>query len=171
MNRLLISNILRFIILIPIQVLVLDNINLGGSVNPYLYTLFIIMLPFEVSGYILLLSSFMLGLSVDIFSGTPGMHAAASTFAAFIRPAVIRFVGMGKDIDPGSQPSVFDQGFTLFFFYALILVFFHHMFLFFIEVFRISGILSIIQRTLLSTIFTMGLIIIVQYLFSSQRKK
>lgn len=171
MNRTLIANIIRFLVLVPLQVLVLDNINLGGNVNPYLYTLFILMLPFETPGWALLFFSFSIGLSVDIFSGTPGMHAAASTLMAYARPLIIRSVGINKDQETGLQPSIQYMGFSWFFMYALILVFIHHFALFLIEVFRLSGLFSVLLRTIYSTLFTMVLIIIMQYLFGRQPKK
>ncbi len=171
MSRLLAANILRFLLLVPIQVLVLDNINLGGFVNPYLYVLFILLLPFEISGWALLFFSFLIGLSVDFFSGTMGMNAAASTLMAYTRPYVIRRVGMNKDFDPGTQPSLFVQGFQWFFMYSLILIFIHHLVLFFIEVFRFSGFWSTLQRAVFSTLFTLVLVIILQYLLGRPSKK
>lgn len=171
MNKLLLGNIMRFIVLIPLQVLVLDNINLGGFVNPYLYVLFILMLPFEIPGWALLFFSFSIGLGVDMFSGTPGMHAAASTLMAYIRPLIIRSVGISRDLESGLQPSIQHMGFSWFVMYALILVFIHHLALFTIEVFRLSGLFSVFLRTLYSTLFTVVLIIIVQYMFGRQTKK
>lgn len=171
MSRTLVLNIIRFIVLVPIQVLVLDNINMGGYVNPYLYTMFILLLPFEIGGWALLFLSFLIGLAVDLFSGTPGMHAAASTFMAYCRPLVIRSVGLNRDQDTGLQPSISHMGFSWFFTYSLILVFIHHLSLFLIEVFRFSGIFNVLLRTLYSTLFTLALIIIVQYLFGRQAKK
>jgi len=171
MSRTLVSNIMRFILLIPLQVLVLDNINLGGFVNPYLYVLFILLLPFEIPGWAMLFLSFFMGLGVDMFSGTPGMHAAASTLMAFVRPLVIRSVGISRDIDPGMEPSIASMGFSWFFMYALILVFVHHFALFTIEVFRFSGLFSVFLRTLYSTLLTMALIIIMQYLFGKPSRR
>lgn len=171
MSRLYFVNMIRFILLVPLQVLVLDNINLGGSVNPYLYVLFILMLPVEIPGWALLILSFSIGLSVDMFSGTPGMHAAASTMMAFARPWVMKITGMSKEIDPGTQPSVYDQGFSMFLVYSAILIFIHHFALFYIEVFRFSGLWSVLPRTLFSTLFTLVLVIIVQYLLGKQSKK
>ena len=171
MSRTLVSNIIRFIVLIPVQVLVLDNINLGGFVNPYLYVMFILMLPFEIPGWALLFLSFLMGLGVDMFSGTPGMHAAASTLMAFVRPLVIKSVGISRDLDPGMDPSIPSMGFSWFFMYALILVFIHHLALFTIEVFRLEGLFSVFLRTLYSTLLTLTLIIVLQYLFSSKSRK
>ncbi len=165
MGRLLFANIIRFIILIPLQVLVLDKINLGGYINPYLYVFFILLLPFETPGWLLLLSSFTMGFMIDLFSGTPGMHAAASTFMAFLRPTVIRSIGANKEFETGMQPSIRDLGFQWFFTYSLILIFFHHLALFMIEVFRFTRFFDTLQRTVLSTLFTLVLVIIVQFIF------
>jgi rod shape-determining protein MreD len=165
MNRLLVANIIRFIILIPVQVLVLDNINLGGHINPYLYVFFILLLPFETPGWIMLISAFSIGLMIDLFSGTPGMHAAASTLMAFSRPLVIRTVGANKEFETGMQPSIRDLGIQWFFIYSIILIFIHHFSLFLIEVFRFSRFFDTLQRAILSTLFTLVLIIITQFIF------
>jgi len=160
---------IRFVILVLLQVLVLNQIHFIGYVNPYLYVLFILLLPFETPGWLLLLLSFVLGLSVDIFSQTPGMHAAASVFAGFLRPSVIRLISSGKEIEPGDAPGIRDFGFGWFFMYSLIIVFSHHLLLGFIEIFRFSELLNTLMRVLVNTAVTMVLIIISQYLF--YRKK
>lgn len=165
MNRLLLINIMRFLLLIPLQVLILDNINLGGHINPYLYVFFILLLPFEIPGWLLLIASFSIGLMVDVFSGTPGMHAAASTFMAFLRPMVIRSVGTNKEFETGMQPSIRDMGFQWFLTYSSILVFLHHLFLFLVEIFRFTRFFDTLQRAFLSTIFTIILIVISQFIF------
>jgi rod shape-determining protein MreD len=160
--------ILRFIILVLIQVLVLNNIRFGGYVNPYLYVLFILMLPYETPGWLLLLSSFFLGYAIDSFTNTPGMHTAASVFMAFCRPFILKLVVSNPDDAPDSFPSVSDMGFRTFFTYALLLVFIHHTTLFLLEIFRFSEILVTLLRSGISTVFTMLLIIITQYLFYSK---
>ena len=165
MSNIYIKNIIRFFVLILLQVLILDKINLSGYINPYLYIYFILLLPFEISGWLLLISSFLLGFGVDVLSGTLGMHAAASVFMAFFRPVVIKSIGSKKEFETGMQPSIGDLGFRWFFTYALILIFIHHFALFYIEVFRFSDFFSTFQRVLYSTGFTLILVIITQYLF------
>jgi rod shape-determining protein MreD len=171
MGRILIGNILRFIFLIPVQVFILDHINLGGYINPYLYVYFILLLPFEIPGWLLLGASFLMGLMIDIFSGTPGMHAAASTLMAYSRPLAIRIVAVKKEFEPGMQPSIRDLGFRWFLSYSLILIFIHHLALFMIEVFRFTRFYDTLQRVILSTIFTLVLVIITQYIFMGTSRK
>lgn len=171
MSGRVLMNILRFGILVLLQALILDSINFRGYVNPYLYVYFILLLPFEVPGWLLLISSFAIGFSIDSFNGTPGMHAASSVLMAFLRPLVINTIASRKDFEPGMQPSISDLGFQWFFSYAVILVFIHHLALFYIEVFRFSDFFITLRRVIFSTIFTLLLVIISQYLFFSPSRK
>lgn len=157
-------NILRFIILVLIQVWVLNNIQFSGYINPYLYILFILLLPFETPAWFVLLLSFFLGLSVDMFSNTLGMHASASVFMAFLRPYVLQSIAPRDGYEINTFPRVFYYGLVWFFKYAIILVFIHHLFLFTVEVFNFTSYYLVLWRTILSTIFTTIIIIISQYL-------
>lgn len=171
MARIILINILRFIILVPLQVLILDNIHLFGAVNPYLYVLFILLLPFETPGWLMLIISFMTGMTVDLFTGTPGMHAASCVFMAYLRPVVIANIHSKKEFESGMQPGIRDLGIRWFFIYILVLVFIHHVSLFLIESFRFSGLIFTISRASFSTIFTLTLIIITQFLFTAPSKR
>ncbi len=158
-------NIIRFLILVFLQVFILENINLRGYINPYLYVYFILLLPFEIPGWLLLISSFALGFSIDTFLGTLGIHTASSVLMAFSRPLVIKAIPSRKDFEPGMQPSISDLGFVWFFTYSLILILIHHLALFYIEVFRFTDFFNTFLRVVLSSIFTLLLVIITQYLF------
>jgi len=170
MNNRYIIHIARFVVLVFFQVLVLDNIQLSGYLNPYFYVLFILLLPFETPRWLLLLSAFFLGFSVDLFENSLGINIAASILMAFLRPYVIQLVASKQEYEPGLEPCIRDLGFTWFISYSLILVFIHHFALFYIEVFRFSEFLSTFYRVIGSTIFTMVLIIISQYLFAKPAK-
>ncbi len=164
------KNILRFIILLLIQVLILNHIHFSGYINPYLYVLFILLLPFQTPHWLLLVAAFLMGISVDLFSNTPGMNAAASVFMAYIRPGVIRLLESGKNYEAGMTPGIRDLGFRWFFSYSLILILAHHFLLFYLEIFRLSEFFTTFSRVVLSTIFTLILVIITQYLFHTGKK-
>ena len=163
MISLFLNNIGRFILLVIIQVLVLNNIQFIGFSNPYLYILFILLLPFETPGWLLLLVSFFLGLSVDMFSNTFGLHASASVFLAFLRPYVLVLFSPREGYDPGASPKAFSMGFVWFAKYSVILIFSHHIFLFFIEAFNYSDIRTILLRTIASTVLTFVLVVLSQF--------
>ena len=171
MNSITLRNTIRFIVLVLIQVFILNNIRINGYINPYLYVMFILLLPFETPGWLLLTSSFFLGLSIDFFTHTPGMHSSAAVFMAFCRPGIIRFISGNKGVEAGMKPGIKDMGFQWFFMYSLILILLHHILFFFLEVFRTDEILQTFYRIVLSSMSTLLLVILVEYLLISGRER
>jgi len=163
MPKRLLRNIVRFVTLVLVQVLIMNHIQFSGYINPYIYILFILLLPFETPNWLLLLLAFILGLSVDIFSHTIGMHAIATTFMAFLRPYVLDFFAPRDDYDSGSLPRMYFYGFNWFIKYSAILVFAHHLVLFYTEIFRLSDFFSTFLRVIISSAFSILFIIISQY--------
>ncbi len=161
-------NIIRFIALLLVQILILNNLDIFGHANAYLYILFILLLPFDIPGFLLLILSFLMGLSVDFFSNTLGMHAAAATLLAFLRPSFLRLAYQKEDIPLKSEPGLKEMGFKSFYMYALSLTLIHHLFLFVVDTLKFSNFLQIILDTLTSSVITIVLIMICMYLF---RKK
>ncbi|MGY0393376.1 rod shape-determining protein MreD [Bizionia sp. KMM 8389] len=164
MNNTTLSYSVQFIVLILGQVLVLNHINFLGQVNPYLYIIFILLFPINNNRLVFLLLSFFLGLTVDIFSDSGGVHAAAAVSIAFIRPIVLKFCfGSVYEHHTIKFKNVdFGQKFT----YFTILIFIHHFILFSLEIFNFKDIILVLQKTLFSSIFTIILCLITTILFS-----
>ena len=138
MINLVVRNIFRMFILVLFQVLVLNNIQVSGYINPYMYVLFILLLPFETPRWLLLISGFAIGLSIDLFANTLGMHTSATVFMAFLRPYVLKWVMPHDEYEQSTYPRLYYYGFTWFLKYSLVLVLLHHTFLFYVEAFRIT---------------------------------
>ena len=85
MTKLVITNILRFLALIVLQVLILNYVYLGGYVVPFIYILAIMMLPTQLGNIPLLLIAFVSGGLIDIFCNIPGFHTFSCTMMAFAR--------------------------------------------------------------------------------------
>lgn len=164
MNRLP-TYLLRFFLLILLQVFIFNKIQFSNLINPYFYVLFVLLLPFDMPRTVMLFWAFLLGLGVDLFSNTLGMHAAACTWMAFVRPAVLKWLSPREDYEPGTLPTIYFYGMRWFVGYTIILVFFHHFGLFFIEMFRWSDFFPTLARVILSTAFTSLLIIVSQFFF------
>ena len=156
-------NIFRFLALLLVQVLIFNNIEIGGYINPYIYILFIILLPFEAPAWITLSLAFLMGLLVDIFSETLGMHTSATVFMAFLRPYILSYFAPRDGYESGSYPRVFYYGLPWFIKYATLMVFAHHLFLFYVEMFKFQDFFVTLLRVILSTLFSSILIIISQY--------
>jgi hypothetical protein len=169
-SRTVFFNIIRFFFLIFFQVLILNHINFGGYINPYLYIYFILLLPFSTPNWMLLLLSFILGICVDIFTNTIGLNAAACVFMAFARPFVISAISSGSESLIGDTPSLRNQGLKWFLYYSIILILVHHVSLFYLEIFRLSEFIATFVRMLLSSIFTLVLVLISEYTLNSGSK-
>src|SRR4051812_47396959 len=102
----ILKNIFRFILLVLAQALVVKNMELGRYINPFLYVMFILTLPFNTPNWLLLILGFILGITVDMFYDTIGMHAAASVFMAYCRPAILRFFSPREGYEGGVQPTI-----------------------------------------------------------------
>ena len=152
------------LLLVLLQTLLLDHIQLGGYINPYFYVLLILLLPFETPKALLLIIGFTFGLVIDIFSNTPGMHASATTLMAFVRPGIISMISTRDNFETDVQPRLSHMGFGWFLKYVIFLVLIHHLFLFFIEVFTFQGFGYTLLRGVVSSAFTIVLVLISQLL-------
>jgi rod shape-determining protein MreD len=171
MSRAIIINILRFIVLVFIQVFLLKNVTLYNLSTPYLYILFILLLPFETPNLVLFVLAFVLGLTIDAFYDTPGLHTTACVLLAFVRILFISITVQKEGFDNEPEPTLSIMGFRWFFTYALILTFFHHLFLFNMEVFRLDEIQYTLGRVVLSSLFTVFLILVSGLLFFKSKER
>jgi len=163
----MINSILRFglifILLIMLQVLLFNNIQFSGYVNPYVYIMFILLLPMEIAPWLLLLLSFGTGLIVDFFSASPGMHTFATVLVGFIRPYVLRIISPSDGYEGSSDPSMLAYGFRWFISYTVLIVLIHHTALFYIEVFRFADFFRTLLRVILSSIFSVTFIVLIEF--------
>jgi len=155
-----IQNIFLFIILVLIQVLALNNIQFLGFINPYIYILFIISLPVKLKRWVTLLLAFILGLTIDTFSNTLGMHTFATVLIAFFRDGIIRLF---TSIEEGSNPvpSFHTFGVGAYIKYVVFMVLIHHTALFMLEAFSfdyfwLTG-AKIILSSLVSVLLILGI--------------
>ncbi len=162
--------IFNFIILILVQVLLLNNIEFSGIINPYLYVLFILILPFNTPKWLLLVLASLLGLSIDLFMNTPGINMAATVFMAYLRPRILMWVAPRDNYEVNSLPTPSYYGFEWFLKYAVILIFAQHLCLFIIEDLTFSHIFNIVVKTILSTLFTL-IFITITLMFTYNKKR
>jgi len=164
------KNIGRFVLLVLLQGLILNEVNLWqGIAIPYLYILFILMLPLETPRWLELLIGLVLGLTIDMFTNTLGMHASACVVLAYVRPLYLKGIAPRDGYEFGQRPGIQDLGLSWFIKYAGVLILVHHFWLFFVEVYSLKGFFNTLLRVFASSILTLILAIISQYLIMTKR--
>jgi len=168
MNSSFFLNIFRFISLFLLQIIIFNNINLFGFVSPFPYVLFIILFPVNGNKSALLISSFLLGLLLDIFSNSGGIHSTASILLAYFRPSIFKFAfGVSYEYQTIKLNDTLTPERFSFLFVAILL---HHLILFVLEAFQFSLVLDILLRSITSTVLTIIISIIIIYLIKPNKR-
>lgn len=167
----LLNYLVKFILLVFFQIVIVNNIDLSTYVNPYIYIVFIISLPYNTKPWLVLLLSFLLGITMDTFSSLPGPHIAATVLMGYLRRFYLIFSTNKDDLSTKTEPSFTSKGVIGFLVYAFILVFVHHFLLFFLEAFSFNQFFSTLARIFFSSVFTLLIIALLQLLFYKMAKK
>lgn len=154
----------RFVALLLVQVLILDELLLHGFLTPYIYVLIVLWLPLTFPTWGALLIGFAMGLAVDFFLNTGGMHALATTFIAYVRPVVIRLLSPPEGYETDDRPTLKSMGFGWYFVYALTIITVHHLVYFSVEIFSFSYPLYFLKKLLLTVLATLILVFLIQIL-------
>lgn len=154
------SYILLFFGLTLVQVFLLNNVQIGGYMNPQLYVFFILALPVNIAGWLLLSLAFVLGLTMDVFSDSLAIHTASTVLMAFARPYALRLVFGNVMPEDEIRPSFSRLGGGRLFVFCLSMVLMHHLALFFLEIFHFGEIVQTLQRVGLSSILTLLFVMI-----------
>jgi hypothetical protein len=171
------KNIFRFCIVILLQVLILNKVNLrwwnepsGFPIFiPYLYPIFILLLPFETPVWVLLILGFILGGTVDMFMNTAGMHACATVLIAYLRTNVLSALLPRNLSDYDNQhPSIKSMGWMPFLTYSAFLILLHDLVYFTIELWNLSNINFLLLKVAASTVTSMLFVIVYLLLFTRQ---
>ncbi len=151
-----------------LQVLILDQIRIGnatfGYAQAFIYPLFLLQLPVATAKILQVFLGFAIGLIIDIFGGTLGLHASAGAFAGYLRPFILQWLEPRGGYKPKAVPTKDALGFRWLMRYSLSLLAGHVIWYHTLEVFDLTQVLLIVSRAglswLLSTIF-MGLYVFI----------
>lgn len=169
MNDIL-QHIIRFFVLTSIQILILNNVQISGYINPFVYILFVMLLPPKMPKAIVLILAFIMGFTIDVFSDSYGVHSSATVLLAFLRPKVLALVSVkgGEDLEAiGIKQLRINRFFT----YSSILCLIHHFTLFYLEAFRLNEFFDTFLRALYSSFFSILMILMIESLRSNQKSK
>lgn len=171
MRQAVVKNIFRFILLVLLQVLVLDSVPFHGYIVPYVFVLFILLLPLEINKSLMLVLAFITGLTLDFFGNTLGLEAAALVFMAFVRPAVLRLYFPTLEADPGDEPGIRKLGFYGFLRYSFTLILIYQLILTFLELFSFRQFFDFLYESVLNAVVTTLAVMILVLLFTKRKKR
>ncbi|MET3112534.1 hypothetical protein AAKU52_000245 [Pedobacter sp. CG_S7] len=167
-SKLILINILRWFILLFIQIILLRNLSFYDLATPFIYVLFLLLLPFGIPNILLYLIAFGTGLTLDAFYDTLGVHASACVTLVFVRIQFIS-ISVNRDGFDEPEPGLGNMGFKWFSLYSLLCIFSHHLVVFVLEAFKISELSYTLMRCLMGGIFTFFIIILIEFLFYNKR--
>ena len=168
MNSAVIMGFVRFFLLLAAQLIIFNNINLFGYINPFPYILFVILFPVNGNKQLLIISSFLLGITMDLFSNSGGVHTTACLILAYARPSILKFsFGVSYEYQTIKiNDSLTSERFS----FLLVSVVIHHFTLFILEVFQLSFLWDILLRTIIGTLFTLLICILLIYIFKPSKR-
>ncbi len=166
------KNIIRFALFILIQVYILHDIpSLHRFITPYLYFLYILWLPFNMSRFSLMVIAFGFGLTLDYFVNNPGLHAAPCVLIAYVRPFLINLLISQEGAEQNyASPSIVSMGWAPYATYAFVLTLLHHGYLVFLEWMQFGSFLYFLGRVIATTGISLLLILITELLVFRKEK-
>lgn len=144
------------------------NLSFYNLSTPFIYVLFILVLPFGIPNLLLFIIAFGTGLTLNSFYDTLGVHTTACVALAFVRILFIS-VSVNRDAFDEPEPSLGNMGFKWFSIYAILCIFVHHFVVFFLEAFKLSEFSYTLGRCVLSVIFTLFLVLLVEFIFHNRK--
>lgn len=167
-SSVVLTNIFRFLVLLFFQVALFNKIDFLGFVNPYPYVLFILLYPSDGNRSSLMIFSFFMGLLLDMFLNSGGVHAASSLILAYYRPYFFKFsFGLSYEYQ---TVKIMGRLTTERFSFLAITILIHHLLVFLLEAFSYTLILDVLLKTLSSSVFTLIISILLIYLFKPVKK-
>ncbi len=150
------ENIIRFLTVFLLQILLFNNLQFFGLCMPAIYVLFLIALPVKLPHWAEMLIGFFTGLLMDIFCNTLGIHAAACTLVAFIRPMLITRLIPDNERLMGT-PTIATFTLSIYVRFLVLLVLIHHTTIFALEAFSFHNWWLTLLQIIISSAVSIGI--------------
>ena len=168
-----IKNSIRFALFLLVQVVVLKEVPpIHQYITPYLYFIFILWMPFGTSRLSITLLGFIIGFILDLFSSTPGLHAAACGLMAYVRPSILNLLlAQEASEEVKKEPSIGTMGWGPYLFYVFVLTFIHHFYLVLLEWLQFGSFGYFLGKVIITSIMSVVLIFLVELLMNRRKLK
>lgn len=148
----------RYILVMLLQVLLFDQLQLWGACHPYIYLLCLLMMPITLPPIADMLIGACIGLIMDMFCNSLGVHTASCILIMFLRPYLLGAILNDKD-RLNEQISLRSVGMEAFIKYVVILVLVHHLTVFSLAAWSWYHIGFVLLETVVSSVITIFVII------------
>jgi len=169
-SKFIIINSIRFVLLIALQVLLLNELPLG-RVYIMIYPLAVMLLPVFTPRLVVISLAFLTGLIVDIFSNGGGLHTATLTAIGYARSYMLDTFQPRSGWDKLDVPNLSQQGVVWFFYYTIMVFSLHYFLYFFLEVFSFANFFSTIVKIIISLSGTLLLLWMISLLFMKNTRE
>lgn len=168
-----IKNSVRFVLFLLVQIIILNEVPpIHQFITPYLYFTFILWLPFGTSRLSLTLLGFIVGYALDVFTNTPGLHAAACGLIGYVRPSILNLLLSQETSEEfNREPSVGSMGWGPFLIYVMILTFVHHFYLVLLEWLQFGNFVYFIGKVIATSLMSVLLIFVVELVMNRRKLK
>lgn len=170
MNRSIIVHLFSFIFYTLVQVLILKNLALFNLAFCFVYLLFLFSLPVDTNPLLLMAMAFLMGIVIDTFYDSLGLHASTMVLIAYLRNPWLSIITPQSGYEVGASPVLRSNGIQWFLVYAIPLIFLHHFVLFYLEASSFKMFWHTFFKVLFSTLFTLIAILIVQFMSGSRKR-
>ena len=167
----IVKHSIRFILLLLTQVLIVNELGLGKYIQPQIYLLFLLLLPTNISHWASLLIGFFTGLVMDTFCDTMGIHTAAATLMMYARYFILYRSIERKNDEASHELTIKRVGRRYYLTHITTLVVIHHILLFFLSAYTFYGFFETVSKIIISSIFTIGLVVLIQLTFFKRAEK
>ena len=174
MNRDVIRHIIRGILLLLFQVLILKRISSGSQwlwlyAEIFIYPLIVLLLPIRMSRHYVTIIGFLIGLVIDMFYDTVGVHAFALTAMGYARGIVLSYLEPRGGYQPTMSPTRHSMGINWLMAYTGILILLHVFLYFTAEIFTFVYIGKILMKTIITFLFSIMAIMGYHLLFNPRK--
>ncbi|XWN35496.1 MAG: hypothetical protein ROO73_01795 [Roseivirga sp.] len=164
MNRVnILGQLVSFLYYITLQIVLARSIMLFHTAFCFIYVAFLLLLPWRPTGLTkLLVVGFCVGLLIDAFYDSWGLHAFASVLLIYCRALLLQLMLPVSDYEVATQPTLRNLGWKRFSLFALMLISMHHLALFALDAYDTTLVLTVLRKTAFSTLLTYIAVLLTQ---------
>ena len=164
-TRDIISSILSILFLLFLQIVLVSNFVLFDVSFCYIYVAAVLFLPMDWKPIPLMATSFAIGILVDSFFDSTGIHAGACVLIAYLRPWIMKWMTPIQSYD--NIVSYRELSLRWVFGFSFTQIIFHHFYLFWVDSSSLGSFGMMLVKIIASSIFTTIAIMLYRMLFFS----